>query len=95
MKYITFIVPNGDKYGLPLELVAKKRAEHYADEGDTDGEIKYVMEDLYEGIDWYLNNQNPEDFKAEDFRLIAKAKTPAFFEMIGNGSEYTIEEIGE
>lgn len=65
MKYITFELENGDIYGLPLEEVAKARAEYYAKiDPDTtfQEEFDYVMEDGFEGKDWFSNNQNPEDF---------------------------------
>lgn len=64
MKYITFELENGDLWGLPLEEVAKVRAEYYAaKDPDTtfQEEFDYVMNDSYEGIDWFRNNQDPEE----------------------------------
>jgi hypothetical protein len=94
MKYITFTVDNGDKYGIPLELIARERAEFYL-EGNAkeyEEELKYIMNDSYEGIDWYLNNQNPDDFYESDFVLLKKYEK-SFFGLMKTGKDFKIEDI--
>lgn len=61
MKYIQ-IKTEKSIYRIPLEFVAKHRAEYYKEDG-FDEEVEFVMNDNYEGIDWMSNNMNYEDFK--------------------------------
>lgn len=49
-------------YHLPLEFVAKHRAEYYKEDG-FDEEVEFVMNDNYEGTDWMKNNMDFEDFE--------------------------------
>lgn len=72
MKVIRITMSNG-KYDVPLEFVAKHRAEIYAKKDADDGEgtyeenlkneIAFVMSDDYEGIDWLSNNMDWADVK--------------------------------
>lgn len=64
MKYIKLTTERAI-YNLPLEFVAKHRAEYYCKNHDAvaSEEINFIMEDDYEGIDWLKNNMNYEDFK--------------------------------
>lgn len=76
MKIILCNTPQG-QYGLPLELIAKDRANYYAieiEELDADSdewkkEFDWIMKDDYEGIDWLLNNYEWEDWENEAFKI--------------------------
>lgn len=94
MKYIIFDLKDGSSWGLPLKLVAVNRAKHYAEDPDTtfEEEFDLVMDNPYEGIDWYQNNCNPEDFKITDYKRIAPPATYSLFEMLGECEDM---EIGE
>ena len=56
----------GYVWHIPLEVIAKNRADFYADDPDSsfDEEMAYVMEDDYEGPDWFVNNMNWSDVSA-------------------------------
>lgn len=75
----------GYVWHIPLNVIAEKRADFYADDKDTtrEEEIEFVMEDDYEGLDWYLNNMDFEDV-AEHAVLV---KTPPKKEKPGPGAE--------
>lgn len=94
MKYITFELRNGDIYGLPLEIVAQVRAKYYAErDPDTtyEEEFNYVMNDSFEGIDWFRNNQDPEDF-AGAYKLLKSGMPQTLYDRLGE-AELGIEEI--
>lgn len=95
MKYITFELKNGDVYGLPLEEVAKARAKYYAaNDPDTtfQEEFDYVMNDDYEGIDWFRNNQNPEDF-AGKYAIFHLEVQRTLYDRIEESESIRIREI--
>lgn len=85
MKYLMFELEDGSVYRLPLAKVAEHRAKYYA-ENDKDTtyqeEFDYVMEDDYEGIDWFQNNMDPDDFEESDYELVAEHDEKDLFEMI-------------
>ena len=72
MKKITF-ENSSYTFVLSLEKVAENRAKYYAgrdyekwtkDYNDVyKEEMDYIIDDEYEGIDWLLNNTDPDDFK--------------------------------
>lgn len=83
VKCILFQCQDGSIYGLPLKYVAEARAKYYAEKDkDTtfESEVEYVMKDPYEGIDWFRNNQNPEDFTGK-------------YQLIKPADEKTVEEL--
>lgn len=95
MKSVVFTLDNGDQYGLPLEEVAKIRAAYYAaKDPDTtfQEEYEYVMNDSYAGIDWFLNNQDPEDFMGKYF-LIKPGKPISLFDRIRDAAKCRIEDV--
>ena len=65
------IMEDGFIWHIPLQVIAEARARHYANDKDTTfkEEVEYVMDDDFEGIDWYLNNMDFEDV-AEHARLV-------------------------
>ena len=69
-------MPDGHTYAVPVEIIARNRAEAYADEyGDDVGEslredtIPLFMERDYNIRDWASNNMNWDDVKAHARRL--------------------------
>lgn len=62
MKKIKVNFENGETYEIPLECIAKNRADYYKEKGDKDfnyqEEVDFVMNDSYEGIDWAENNMD-------------------------------------
>jgi hypothetical protein len=88
MKVIELQMESGKIYHIPLEVVAKNRAAYY-EKKDKDTtfkeEMDFVMNDDYEGIDWYQNNMNPDEVAAE--AILAKDTSPIHFE------EESVEEI--
>lgn len=103
MRYIVIELSTGAHYGLPLEKIAANRAAYYAKkEGGTDEaekariyqeEFEYTMQDNYEGIDWYQNNQNPEDFPESDYKLLRPAPQLTLFQEIRDSAGYDIQEV--
>jgi len=67
MKVIELKFEDGEIWQIPLEFVAKHRAEYYKtkkeDDFDYRGELYFAMIDDYEGHDWLQNNMDFEDFK--------------------------------
>jgi hypothetical protein len=67
VKIIELTLDNGEIWEIPLEFVARNRAEYYKSKNEEDfnyqEEIDFIMEDNYEGIDWLQNNMDYEDFK--------------------------------
>ena len=83
-KYMTVEMPDGSKWGVPVEMIARNRAEHYASEfgGDVerslaDDTIPMFEADDYEIQDWAVNNMNWEDFDGHQVKL-AEAPEPDF-----------------
>lgn len=68
-QWLKFHMPDGTTWGVPLLVVARNRAKHYAFEFDGDEE-RSLMEDSiplfeaepFEAKDWAANNMNWEDF---------------------------------
>lgn len=97
-KFIKFKLGNGAVYALPLELVAKARADYLRDEDpgvNYHQEIEYVMEDTFEGIDWFRNNQDPSDFDLSQYLLVHPAKKKSFFEQIEEAEDVSIGFLKE
>lgn len=62
------IEDSGFVWNIPLRVIADARAKYYAArDSDTtyQDEFNYVMEDDYEGLDWFQNNMNFEDVESE------------------------------
>lgn len=71
-KYVRVTFSNGDKFDVPAEIIAKNRANHYANEplygGDTydsvfKEEFDYTMKYHHELTDWLFNNMDWKDVK--------------------------------
>ena len=83
-KYMTVKMPDGSMWGVPVEMIARNRAEHYASEFDGDVErslaedtIPMLEADDYEIHDWAANNMNWSDFDGHQVKL-ADAPAPDF-----------------
>lgn len=95
MKYLTFLLENGDLYGLPLQLVAFNRAEYYRD-NDKDTtyteEYEYTMTDSYEAIDWFKNSTDAEYFDGH-YTLLKKAEEMDLFDRLRNSESIRIQDF--
>lgn len=78
-KLLIVTMPDSSEYGVPIELIARNRAEHYKDEFNDDV-AESLREDTlplfesssYEIHDWAANNMNLSDVES-DAILIKKA----------------------
>lgn len=90
-------MPDGLKYAVPVELIARSRAEHYKAEFDNDV-IRSLLEDTiplfdsddYEVHDWAVNNMNWDDVKIHSTALKKKVSDDEFQEQWVNG-EYEVK----
>ena len=83
IKVIRIKMPDGD-YDVPLEFVARHRANYYANldasrgegtyEENFKNEVEYVMNDDYEGIDWLENNMDWSDVSGVAVKLSSPPK---------------------
>ena len=79
MKALLVTMPDGSEWAVPLEVIAKDRAEHYADEfnGDVQRSLDEDTMPLFESspydvADWASGNMNWEDVES-----VAIEHTPA------------------
>ena len=89
-------MPDGSKWGVPVEVIARNRAAHYAHEFDGDVERSLAEDtmplfesDDYEVEDWAANNMNWSDVEAKAKKL-QDAETD-FQEGWVNGEKSVIE----
>lgn len=90
-KYMTVKMPDGSVFGVPVEMVARNRAAHYAHEfnGDIERSLKedtipLFESDDYEIHDWAANNMNWSDFDGHQVK-ISDAPQPDFEDAWLNG----------
>jgi len=83
-KYMTVEMPDGSKWGVPVEMIAFDRAQHYAREfdGDIDRSLEEDTTPLFEAYDyaiqdWAISNMNWSDFNGHQVKL-ADAPKPDF-----------------
>jgi hypothetical protein len=81
-KYYVITVSNGDKYGIPAEIIAKNRADSYGDDVDSNewkeefnGMMKWFDTDEFEFADWAKNNMDWDEVK-EHAVLLKRADPP-------------------
>lgn len=91
-KLMTVEMPDGSKWGVPVELIARNRATHYASEfcGDVDRSLSEDTLPLFETDDyaiedWAKNQMNWIDFDGHQVK-VAEAPTPDFQEAWMNGA---------
>lgn len=81
-KYLQVTMPNGERWAVPISIIAHSRATYYADkDAKEDGlsqeerdelykeEYSYTMEDKYEIHDWAPNNMNWVDVREHAIRI--------------------------
>jgi len=97
MKMLTIEMPDGSKWGVPVELIARNRAAYYAHEFGMDVELSMANDtiplfesDDYEVEDWAANNMNWSDVEAQAKKL-QDANAPDFQEAWVNGEKAVIE----
>ena len=85
-KLMTVEMPDGSKWGVPVELIARNRATHYASEFGGDVERSLAEDTLpmfeesdYEISDWAKNQMNWSDFDGHQVK-VSDAPTPDFQE---------------
>ncbi len=92
-KMMTVEMPDGSKWGVPVEMIARYRATHYAREFDGDVELSLAEDtiplfesDDYEIQDWAVNNMNWSDFDGHQVK-VESAPLPDFQEAWMNGNK--------
>lgn len=77
-KYMTVKMRDGSVWGVPVEMIARNRAEHYASEFGGDVErslaedtIPLFEADVYEIQDWASNQMDWSDFDGHQVRLMS------------------------
>jgi len=97
MKLLTVTMPDGSKWGVPVDMVARNRAAHYASEFDGDIERSLAEDtnllfesDDYEIQDWAVNNMNWSDFAGFQFK-IKNADAPDFNEAWMSGDKQILD----
>lgn len=90
-KHLLIEMPDGLTYGIPVEIIARNRAEHYKDEfkGDIAKSLKEdtipLFNDFYEVHDWASNNMNWDEVKIHAITLKRKTLDDEFQEAWVNG----------
>ena len=78
MKYTHFTVtlPDGSVWGVPISMIARNRAAHYAHEFDgdikkslTEDTIPLFEESTFAIGDWAVNNMNWSDFDGHQVKI--------------------------
>ena len=82
-KFLRVTFSDGMAYDIPTELIAKARAEYYAevdaDRGEDftkiyNEELKIGLEDDYEIVDWAFNNMDWVDVQAHAVMVALESK---------------------
>ena len=75
-KLMTILMPDGSKWGVPVEIVARNRATHYAHEFDGDIERSLAEDTIplfesedYEIGEWAKNQMNWSDFDEHQVKV--------------------------
>jgi len=87
-KYLQVTMPNGERWGVPIGIIAHSRATYYANrDAEKEGldaekrderyeeEYAYTMEDEYEVYDWAPNNMNWDDVRGDAILIGAEELT--------------------
>lgn len=90
-------MPDGSRWGVPVMLIAKNRAAHYAKEFDGDIDrslaedtIPLFESDEFEIKDWAANNMNWSDVEAHASLMASSAATPDYQEGWINGDKQLV-----
>lgn len=83
-KLMTVTMPSGEIWGVPVGMIARSRATHYASEfGDdverslTEDTIPLFESDDYAIQDWAVNNMHWSDFDGHQIK-VADSPSPDF-----------------
>src|SRR5687767_5542107 len=97
MKILRVTMPDGSKWDVPADLIARSRALHYAggDEKSVEfqREFDYTMGDNGELKDWAANNMNWIDICAHAKRAVQPLAQPDFQEGWVNGEKEIVEAL--
>lgn len=92
-KFMTIEMPDGSVWGVPVDMIARHRAAHYASEfgGDverslTEDTLPMFESDEYEIQDWAANQMNWSDFDGHQVK-IKDAPPPDFQQAWMNGGK--------
>ncbi|MBG9944674.1 hypothetical protein ABE237_00735 [Brevibacillus formosus] len=92
-KKLRVTMPDGSKWDVPADLIAKNRAEYYSKRSsDTiyEEEVEFALSDNYELFDWAENNMNWKDVR--QFAVEVKAPDePDYQEGWVNGDKEVVE----
>lgn len=98
-------MPDGTVWALPIEYVARDRATYYAkldSDGDDkiykeifDEELKFLIENDYELLDWIENNMDWGDFNEELIQLKPQKVDYAkeFFDAKKTIEQFKLEDV--
>lgn len=96
-KHMLIDMPDGLTYGIPVEIIARNRAEYYAHKehgGDVAKSLRDdtlpLFKDEYQIRDWAANNMNWSDVKHNTITLKKKVDEDEFQDCWVNG-EYKIK----
>ena len=96
-KLMTILMPDGSKWGVPVEMIARSRAKCWAHEFDGDIERSLAEDTIplfesedYEIGEWAKNNMNWSDFDGHQVK-VAEALPPDFQEAWMNGETGYVE----
>lgn len=92
-KFMTIEMPDASKWQVPVEIIARHRAEYYANEFDGDVErslkedtIPMFESDNKEIANWAVGNMDWSDFKGHQVR-ISDPEPVDYQEGWGNGEK--------
>ena len=90
-------MPDGSRWGVPVDVIARDRAKNYANEFGGDAErslaedtIPLFTESEFEIIDWAANNMNWDDVKTHASRMASSAVEPDYQEGWVNGDKQLV-----
>jgi len=96
-KMLSIEMPDGSKWGVPVEMIARHRATQYAHEFDGDVERSLIEDTLplfesddYAIKDWASNNMDWDYFVGHQFRL-SYEQPPDFQGAWVNGKKEVVE----
>lgn len=90
-KHLLIDMPDGLTYGIPIEIIARNRAENYKDEFNNDvtesllQDTLPLFDDYSEIRDWAANNMNWKDVKIHAITLKKKTLDDEFEDAWCNG----------
>ncbi len=97
-QFLRVTMGDGSKWDVPVEVIARNRAEHYKREYGHDVErslkedtLPFFARDAWEIEDWAANNMNWEDVRNHAER-VTKPREPDYQEGWCNGEKKIVEK---